>query len=67
MLLLLWYRRSFFEEKFNSVTTDNSISYNLNHICFDIDKEIDFLFMDYLIINNLLDLILLNEFLKKKT
>ncbi len=50
-----WYRRSFFEEKFNSVTTDNSISYNLNHICFDIDKEIDFLFMDYLISNNLLD------------
>ena len=44
-----------FLKKFNSVTTDNSISYNLNHICFDIDKEIDFLFMDYLIRNNLLD------------
>ena len=50
-----WYRRSFFDEKNNSPITDKSLVYVMNHICFDLDHNFDFLFMEYLIEQNKLD------------
>jgi CMP-N,N'-diacetyllegionaminic acid synthase len=50
-----WYRRSFFESNFKSAITNKSLVYKMNHICFDLDHPIDFLFMEYLLENNKLD------------
>ncbi|MDP2420232.1 cytidylyltransferase domain-containing protein [Sediminibacterium sp.] len=50
-----WYRRSFFDANFKSVITDKSLIYPMEHICFDLDHPIDFLFMEYLLQNNKLD------------
>lgn len=50
-----WYRRSFFELDEKSAITDKSLIYEMNHICFDLDHPIDFLFMEYLLQNNKLD------------
>jgi CMP-N,N'-diacetyllegionaminic acid synthase len=50
-----WYRRSFFDKHEKSAITDKSLAYEMNHICFDLDHPLDFLFMEYLIQNNKLD------------
>lgn len=50
-----WYRRSFFESDSKSAITDKSLIYTMNHICFDLDHQVDFLFMEYLLQNNKLD------------
>ena len=50
-----WYRRSFFESGEKSAITDKSLAYEMNHICFDLDHTVDFLFMEYLLQNNKLD------------
>ena len=50
-----WYRRSFFELGFKSVFTKKSIIYVMNHMCFDLDHPVDFLFMEYLLKNDKLD------------
>ena len=50
-----WYRRSFFESNFKSAITNKSLVYKMNHICFDLNHPIDFLFMEYLLVNNKLD------------
>jgi CMP-N,N'-diacetyllegionaminic acid synthase len=50
-----WYRRSFFESGEKSAITDKSLAYEINHICFDLDHTVDFLFMEYLLQNNKLD------------
>ena len=50
-----WYRRSFFDLGEKSAITDRSLIYEMNHICFDLDHPIDFLFMEYLMQNNKLD------------
>jgi CMP-N,N'-diacetyllegionaminic acid synthase len=50
-----WYRRLFFESGEISAITDKSLIYEMNHICFDLDHPVDFLFMEYLIQNNKLD------------
>jgi CMP-N,N'-diacetyllegionaminic acid synthase len=50
-----WYRRSFFEKGFKTAVTEKSIIYIMNHICFDLDHPVDFLFMEYLIQNDKLD------------
>lgn len=50
-----WYRRSFFETGEKSAITDKSLIYEMNHICFDLDHPVDFLFMEYLLQNNKLD------------
>jgi len=50
-----WYRRSFFESDKKSAITDKSLIYEMNHICFDLDHPVDFLFMEYLLQNNKLD------------
>ena len=50
-----WYRRAFFELDYKSVMTDKSLIYEMNHMCFDLDHPIDFLFMEYLLRNDKLD------------
>ncbi|KDN55323.1 acylneuraminate cytidylyltransferase family protein [Flavobacterium seoulense] len=50
-----WYRRSFFNEDTKSAITDRSLIYEMNHVCFDLDHPVDFLFMEYLLQNNKLD------------
>lgn len=50
-----WYRRVFFDKDIKSTITDRSLIYKMNHICFDLDYPIDFLFMEYLLENNKLD------------
>jgi CMP-N-acetylneuraminic acid synthetase len=50
-----WYRRSFFDSDSKSAITDKSLIYEMDHICFDLDHPIDFLFMEYLLENNKLD------------
>jgi CMP-N,N'-diacetyllegionaminic acid synthase len=50
-----WYRRSFFELGYKSVFTKKSLIYQMNHMCFDLDHPLDFLFMEYLLQNNKLD------------
>jgi CMP-N,N'-diacetyllegionaminic acid synthase len=50
-----WYRRSFFDLGLKSAITDKSLIYVMDHICFDLDHPVDFLFMEYLLQNNKLD------------
>lgn len=50
-----WYKRSFFESGEKSVITDKSLIYEMSHMCFDLDHDVDFLFMEYLLKNNKLD------------
>lgn len=50
-----WYRRSFFDSGSKSAITDKSLIYVMDHICFDLDHPVDFLFMEYLLENNKLD------------
>lgn len=49
------YRRSFFEKGLTGVITDKSLVYVMPHICFDLDHQIDFDFMQYLLENNKLE------------
>jgi CMP-N-acetylneuraminic acid synthetase len=46
-----FYRRRFFSRKLN-VVNDKTLVYIMPHICFDLDHEIDFVFMEFLIVNN---------------
>ena len=50
-----WYRRSFFELGFNTAITEKSMIYEMNHMCFDLDHTVDFLFMEFLLQNDKLD------------
>ncbi len=50
-----FYKRLFFELKNKYVITKKSIMYEITHICFDIDNQIDFEFMNYLVKNNKLN------------
>jgi CMP-N-acetylneuraminic acid synthetase len=49
------FRREFFEEEHQISITDRSLAYIVPHLCFDLDEPVDFLFMEYLIQNQLLD------------
>lgn len=49
------FRQSYFEDQCKTSTTTKSLVFEMNHLCFDLDEPIDFLFMDYLFTNNLLD------------
>lgn len=51
------YKNSFFSNNYKTVITNNSLVFEMDHICFDIDHPIDFDFMEYLIENNKLDFI----------
>lgn len=50
-----FYRKSFFEQNFNSAITSKSLVYEVTHSCFDIDHAIDYEFMSFLLVNNKLD------------
>jgi len=50
-----FYKRSFFELEEKRVVNNRSIIYVMNHICFDLDHQIDFEFMSYLIESNKID------------
>ena len=50
-----WYRRSYFELGIKTAITEKSMIYEMNHICFDLDHPVDFLFMEYLFQNDKLD------------
>lgn len=50
-----WYRRSFFDAGYKTAITDKSLIYTMDHICFDLDHNVDFLFMEYLLQNSKLD------------
>lgn len=50
-----WYRRSFFDSEYENAITDKSLIYCMDHICFDLDHPIDFLFMEYLLKEEKLD------------
>jgi CMP-N,N'-diacetyllegionaminic acid synthase len=50
------FRKRFFEEGCRVSTTPKSLAYVMDHLCFDLDHEIDFLFMDYLVRENIIGL-----------
>lgn len=50
-----WYRRAFFDSDHKNAITDKSLIYAMDHICFDLDHNVDFLFMEYLLQNDKLD------------
>lgn len=50
-----WYKRSFFESDSKTPITQNSLIYEMPHVCFDLDHQIDFDFLEYLLVNNKLD------------
>lgn len=52
------YRKSFFENGHASAITERSLVYPLPHTCFDLDEEVDFEFMEYLLMNGKLDFML---------
>ena len=49
------YSKKFFQTNQKTTTTCNSLIYLMPHICFDLDHQLDFDFMEYLIINKKLD------------
>ena len=49
------FRRLFFDGKCNSTISDRSLIYEMPHICFDLDHQLDFEFMEFLINSNGLD------------
>jgi CMP-N-acetylneuraminic acid synthetase len=49
------YNKSFFSAGFKKVTTSKSLIYEMPHLCFDLDENIDFDFIEYLLLNNKLD------------
>jgi CMP-N,N'-diacetyllegionaminic acid synthase len=47
-----FYKRIFFSKNYQTVFTNKSLCFLMDHICFDIDHEIDFNIMNYLIETN---------------
>jgi CMP-N-acetylneuraminic acid synthetase len=50
-----FYKRAFFDLGYKGAITDKSIIYEVLHICFDLDHQIDFEIISYLMENNKLD------------
>lgn len=50
-----FFNRNFFTDKCKTNTTSKSLVYVMPHICFDLDEPIDFLYMQFLLEQNLLD------------
>ncbi len=50
-----WYKRVFFNSKYTSPITEKSLIYEMPHLCFDLDHPIDFIFLEFLLLNNKLD------------
>lgn len=49
------FKKSFFDEKHPTVITDKSLVYEVPHLCFDLDHQIDFEFMTFLLESKKLD------------
>lgn len=49
------FRKSFFEQGYRTSTTDRSLAYIMDHICFDLDHPIDFTVMEIMMREGLLD------------
>lgn len=49
------YKRSFFQNEFNSALTKKTLIYEVPHLCFDLDHPIDYEFMAFLLENKKLD------------
>ena len=49
------FRRKYFEEGHEISTTNLSMAYVMDHVCFDIDHAQDFMFMELLLQNNLFE------------
>lgn len=49
------FKEQFFDQEHKTVITDNSLIYEVPHLCFDLDHPIDFEFMDFLLQNRKLD------------
>jgi CMP-N,N'-diacetyllegionaminic acid synthase len=49
------FRRSFFDNTYTTTISDRSLIYEVPHICFDLDHQMDFDFMEFLINSNRLD------------
>ena len=49
------FRREFFHNNFKSSITDKSLAFVVPHICFDIDTNLDFMIMEFLLRENKLD------------
>ncbi|MFM2226543.1 MAG: hypothetical protein RJA07_2745 [Bacteroidota bacterium] len=49
-----WYKKSFFTANCHTAISTKSLVYIMPHICFDLDEPTDFLFMQYLVENNML-------------
>lgn len=47
-----FYKRIFFDLDYKGAITDKSLIYNIPHICFDLDHQIDFEFLSYLLEKN---------------
>lgn len=52
------YRRKFFNDGWQTSITDKSLIYEVPHICFDLDHQFDFIVMDILLKEKLLDFVL---------
>jgi CMP-N-acetylneuraminic acid synthetase len=49
------FKKEFFGENHKTVITDKSLIYEVPHLCFDLDHQIDFEFMSFLLENRKLD------------
>lgn len=49
------FKKEFFKENHKTVITDKSLAYEVPHLCFDLDHNIDFEFMSFLLENKKLD------------
>jgi CMP-N,N'-diacetyllegionaminic acid synthase len=49
------YKRKFFSDRLRSAITDRSLAFVMPHLCFDLDHEDDFEFMEFLLKNDKLD------------
>jgi len=49
------FKKEFFINKHKTVITDKSLIYEVPHLCFDLDHQIDFEFMSFLLENRKLD------------
>lgn len=49
------FKKAFFAENHKTVITDKSLVYEVPHLCFDLDHNIDFEFMSFLLENKKLD------------
>lgn len=49
------FKKAFFADNHKTVITDRSLVYEVPHLCFDLDHQIDFEFMSFLLENKKLD------------